>query len=206
MREDRNDLRWMSLAIAVARAQLGHTAPNPAVGCVLVRDGQLVAAAATDQGGRPHAERRALDLADGHAEGSTAYVTLEPCAHHGQTPPCAQALIEVKVARVVIACLDEDPRVAGKGIAMLRKAGIAVHTGVCAAETLPLYEGFFRRLASGKPRLYVDLFDGGFDATLPALALPELEQCLATLGRDGASRVRVAPDHPLLQAAQLNLL
>jgi len=201
-----NDLRWMSLAMAVARSQLGRTAPNPAVGCVLVRDDKLVASAATDDGGRPHAERRALDLAGDNSNGTTAYVTLEPCAHHGQTPPCAQALIDAKVDRVVIACLDEDPRVAGKGIAMLRTAGIAVETGLCTAEAHPLYEGFFCRLDTGKPALYADAFDGGFDATLPALTITELDACLDKLGQTGASRVRVASDHPLALSGQLNLL
>ena len=201
-----DDLRWMSLAIAVARRQLGRTAPNPAVGCVLVRGSQMVASAATDDGGRPHAERRALDLAGDEGEGTTAYVTLEPCAHHGQTPPCAEALIDAKVARVVIACQDEDPRVAGKGIAMLKAAGIDVETDMCSAEAHPLYEGFFHRLETGKPALLVDAFEGGFDATLPACEMAELDTCLDQLGQAGASRVQVAPDHPLVATGLLNLL
>lgn len=188
----------MSLAIAVARAQLGRTAPNPAVGCVLVRDGIMIAAAATDDGGRPHAERRALDLAGPDAAGSTAYVTLEPCAHHGRTPPCADALVEARVSRVVIACMDEDGRVAGKGVDILRQAGIAVETALAEGLAASLYAGFFHRLKHGRPALFIDPFDQGFDGTLDRVDAAQLDDTLLALGREGASRIRVAPDHPLL--------
>lgn len=188
----------MSLAIAVARGQMGRTAPNPAVGCVLVRDAQLIAMGATDDGGRPHAERRALDLAGSLAEGSTAYVTLEPCAHHGQTPPCAEALVAARVSRVVVACMDEDERVAGKGVERLRQAGIEVITGCGEDLAAPLYTGFFHRLRHGRPALFVDQFDQGFDGALEQVDVAELSDTLHALAQAGASRIRVAPDHPLL--------
>jgi diaminohydroxyphosphoribosylaminopyrimidine deaminase/5-amino-6-(5-phosphoribosylamino)uracil reductase len=195
----------MSLAIAFARAQLGRTAPNPAVGCVLVRDGKLLAAAATDDGGRPHAERRALDHAGHEAEDATAYVTLEPCAHYGQTPPCADALVEARVSRVVIACMDEDKRVAGKGVDTLRRAGIIVQTGLGEDLATPLYSGFFHRLRHGRPALFADPFDQGFDGTLDRVDAAQLDRTLLDLGRAGASRIRVSPDHPLLAEGQLTL-
>nr|WP_244442516.1 bifunctional diaminohydroxyphosphoribosylaminopyrimidine deaminase/5-amino-6-(5-phosphoribosylamino)uracil reductase RibD [Azospirillum lipoferum] len=148
------DLRHMQAALSLAARGLGRTWPNPAVGCVLVRDGAVIGRGWTQPGGRPHAEAEALarvrDLPGG-AEGATAYVTLEPCNHYGKTPPCALALVESKVARVVVACQDPDPRVAGGGLARLRDAGIEVVTGVCEAEALALNEGFFNRITLGRP-------------------------------------------------------
>ena len=120
----------MTRALALATAQSGRTSPNPAVGCVLVKDGRVVGEGATSDGGRPHAETNALAHAGALAQGATAYVTLEPCAHHGVTGPCASALIEAGVAQVVFACLDPDPRVAGRGRAMLEAAGISVEEGL----------------------------------------------------------------------------
>lgn len=153
------DLRHMRAALSLAARGLGRTWPNPAVGCVLVRDGAVIGRGWTQPGGRPHAETEALARArslsggmeGGGAEGATAYVTLEPCNHYGKTPPCALALVEAKVARVVVACQDPDPRVAGGGLARLRNAGIAVTTGVCEAEALTLNEGFFNRITLGRP-------------------------------------------------------
>jgi diaminohydroxyphosphoribosylaminopyrimidine deaminase/5-amino-6-(5-phosphoribosylamino)uracil reductase len=123
------DRAFMAVALRLARRGVGRTADNPSVGCVLVRDGRVVARARTSDGGRPHAEANALSLAGAAARGATAYVTLEPCAHWGRTPPCAQALIEAGIARVVVAVADPDPRVDGGGLAMLRDAGIAVAAG-----------------------------------------------------------------------------
>jgi diaminohydroxyphosphoribosylaminopyrimidine deaminase/5-amino-6-(5-phosphoribosylamino)uracil reductase len=124
------------------------------VGCVLVGDdGRLIARGWTQPGGRPHAETEALARAGEDARGSCAYVTLEPCAHSGQTPPCAGALIEAGVARVVIACQDPDPRVSGRGIAMLEAAGITVTAGVLADEARTLNAGFLSRLERGRPHL-----------------------------------------------------
>jgi diaminohydroxyphosphoribosylaminopyrimidine deaminase/5-amino-6-(5-phosphoribosylamino)uracil reductase len=129
--------------------------PNPAVGCVLVKDGIVVGRGWTQQGGRPHAETEALARAGAKARGSTAYVTLEPCSHHGVTPPCVDALIGAGVARVVVACRDPDPRVDGRGIAKLRDAGIEVVEGVARAEAEALNAGFFLRVRENRP--YVTL-------------------------------------------------
>lgn len=144
-----NHAHYMNVAIGLARRGLGDTAPNPSVGCVIVRDGHVVGRGRTAPGGRPHAETEALAIAGETARGATAYVTLEPCAHHGRTPPCALALIEAGVARVVIAARDPDPRVDGAGIAMLREAGIEVVEGVGAADDINA--GFFSRVARGRP-------------------------------------------------------
>jgi diaminohydroxyphosphoribosylaminopyrimidine deaminase / 5-amino-6-(5-phosphoribosylamino)uracil reductase len=145
------DLHHMRAALTLAARGLGRTWPNPAVGCVLVRDGVVVGRGWTQPGGRPHAETEALARAGALAEGATAYVTLEPCNHYGKTPPCALALIEAKIARVVVACQDPDPRVAGGGLARLRDAGITVATGLCEAEALALNEGFFNRIQHARP-------------------------------------------------------
>ena len=141
----------MAHALRLAARGLGNVWPNPAVGCVLVRDGQVVGRGWTQPGGRPHAETRALDQSGPLAEGATAYVTLEPCAHHGHTPPCAEALIAAKIARVVTAITDPDPRVSGKGHAMLRTAGLAVTEGVLILEATHLNAGFLKRVTQGLP-------------------------------------------------------
>ena len=145
------DPRFMAHALGLARRGLGRVWPNPAVGCVIERHGVILGRARTADGGRPHAETRALAQAGGAARGATAYVTLEPCAHHGATPPCAQALIDAGIARVVIAGRDPDPRVDGGGIAMLRAAGIEVIEGVLDSEARSLQQGFLTRLAQGRP-------------------------------------------------------
>ncbi|MBL9052486.1 MAG: bifunctional diaminohydroxyphosphoribosylaminopyrimidine deaminase/5-amino-6-(5-phosphoribosylamino)uracil reductase RibD, partial [Tabrizicola sp.] len=141
----------MAHALRLAARGLGNTWPNPAVGCVLVRDGLIVGRGWTQPGGRPHAEVRALEQAGTAAQGATAYVTLEPCAHHGHTPPCAEALIAARVARVVTALTDPDPRVSGKGHALLRAAGIAVTEGVMTPEATALNAGFLKRVTQGLP-------------------------------------------------------
>lgn len=151
------DLRWMQAALALARRGLGRVWPNPAVGCVIIKDGRLVGRGWTAPGGRPHAEPQALKMAGHAAQGATAYVTLEPCAHHGQTPPCARAMIAAKVARVVIACTDPDPRVDGGGIAMLRAAGIEVTTGIAEAKARALNAGFLSRVIRGRPTVTLKL-------------------------------------------------
>ncbi|ETD88806.1 bifunctional diaminohydroxyphosphoribosylaminopyrimidine deaminase/5-amino-6-(5-phosphoribosylamino)uracil reductase RibD [Rhodobacter capsulatus] len=157
------DGRFMRLALGLAGRGLGNVWPNPAVGCVIVNGGRIVGRGWTQPGGRPHAERRALDQAGPAARGATAYVTLEPCAHHGKTPPCAEALIAAGVVRVVSALEDPDPRVSGRGHAMLRAAGIAVETGVLAAEARAAQAGFLSRIERGRPWLALKLgasFDG----------------------------------------------
>ncbi|WP_244526516.1 bifunctional diaminohydroxyphosphoribosylaminopyrimidine deaminase/5-amino-6-(5-phosphoribosylamino)uracil reductase RibD [Marinovum algicola] len=145
------DRRHMAHALVLGRRGQGRCWPNPAVGCVIVRDGRVVGRGWTQPGGRPHAETQALARAGAAARSATAYVTLEPCAHHGQTPPCAEALIAAGVARVVVAVEDDDPRVAGRGLAMLRAAGIAVETGVLAQEAARDHAGFFLKTGAGRP-------------------------------------------------------
>ncbi|MEM5467767.1 bifunctional diaminohydroxyphosphoribosylaminopyrimidine deaminase/5-amino-6-(5-phosphoribosylamino)uracil reductase RibD [Celeribacter marinus] len=147
----------MRHALTLGRRGLGSTWPNPAVGCVIVRDGRIVGRGWTQAGGRPHAETMALVQAGDAARGATAYVTLEPCSHHGQTPPCADALIAAGVARVVIALGDPDPRVNGQGIAHLRTAGLEVVTGVCADEASQDQIGFLKRIELGQPMLTLKL-------------------------------------------------
>lgn len=130
---------------------MGRVWPNPAVGCVIVRDSQIVGRGRTADGGRRHAEVAALMQAGEAARGATVYVTLEPCAHHGKTPPCAAALIDAGVARVVVAAGDPDPRVAGRGIAMLLDAGIQVETGVLQQEAENDHAGFLQRITENRP-------------------------------------------------------
>ncbi|MDT7951459.1 MAG: bifunctional diaminohydroxyphosphoribosylaminopyrimidine deaminase/5-amino-6-(5-phosphoribosylamino)uracil reductase RibD [Acetobacteraceae bacterium] len=151
------DAEHMRAALALARRGLGSTWPNPSVGCVLVRDGRVVGRGTTAPGGRPHAERLALDMAGEAARGATAYVTLEPCAHHGQTPPCADALVAAGVSRVVVACGDPYPAVNGKGVARLREAGIEVVTGVLEDEAREAQAGFLTRVALGRPAVTLKL-------------------------------------------------
>lgn len=153
----------MSLALSLGRRGLGKTAPNPAVGCVVVKEGRVVGRGWTQPGGRPHAEPVALGQAGHAAQGATVYVTLEPCAHHGQTPPCADALVNAGVARVVIATQDSDARVDGAGIAILRDAGVDVTIGTCEAQAQADHVGFFLRTEQGRPFVTLKLassFDG----------------------------------------------
>ena len=145
------DELFMREALDLARPMLGLTTPNPAVGCVIVGGGKIVGRGATATGGRPHGETAALAEAGVRARGATAYVTLEPCAHQGQTPPCARALVEAGVARVVVGRRDPYPPVRGRGIAILRAAGIDVTEGVLEDECRGLNEGFFARVTRGRP-------------------------------------------------------
>ncbi len=138
----------MQTALALARRGLGAVWPNPAVGCVIVNEGRVVGRGWTQPGGRPHAETEALRRAGATARGATAYVSLEPCCHWGRTPPCADALIDAGVRRVVVAIEDPDPRVAGNGIARLRAAGLAVDIGLGAEEAAEVNAGFLTRLAT----------------------------------------------------------
>ncbi len=151
------DIRYMRLALSLGARGLGRTWPNPAVGCVIVKGGRIVGRGWTADGGRPHAETRALGQAGAQARGATAYVTLEPCAHHGQTPPCADALAAARVARVVVALGDPDPRVSGQGIARLRAAGIEVVEGVLEPEARAAHAGFVARLTRSRPLVTLKL-------------------------------------------------
>ncbi|KAA9010716.1 bifunctional diaminohydroxyphosphoribosylaminopyrimidine deaminase/5-amino-6-(5-phosphoribosylamino)uracil reductase RibD [Histidinibacterium aquaticum] len=145
----------MGQALALGRRGLGRTWPNPAVGCVIVRDGRVIARARTTDGGRPHAETAALAQCD--PRGATAYVTLEPCAHVGETPACAAELARAGVARVVIGTGDPDPRTSGRGIAMLREAGVEVETACREAEARADLAGFLTRVTKGRPRVTLKL-------------------------------------------------
>lgn len=148
------DHSFLLHALRLAERGLGRTWPNPSVGCVIVKEGRIVGLGRTADGGRPHAETVALAMAGEDARGASVYVSLEPCAHHGKTPPCTQALIDAGVARVVIGCEDPDPRVQGKGAAMLRSAGVEVKE-ITNQESRIMNRGFFRRVQHGLP--YVSL-------------------------------------------------
>ncbi len=145
------DRIYMRQAIALAHEGLGATAENPSVGCVLVADGEVVGQARTADGGRPHAETQALAQAGPRARGATAYVTLEPCSHLGQTPPCSQALLDAGIARLVVACQDPDARVAGRGLRALEAAGIEVECGCLSEEAQRDLAGYLCRQKRGRP-------------------------------------------------------
>jgi len=147
------DGRYMSRALRLAVRGLRTCAPNPAVGCVIANGDRIVGEGFHARAGEPHAEVFALRQAGERAGGATAYVTLEPCSHHGRTPPCAPALVEAGVSRVVVATGDSHPRVAGQGIGILRAAGVEVVTGVCESQTRRINRGFFSRLERGRPWL-----------------------------------------------------
>lgn len=151
------DQHYMARALELARRGLNTAHPNPRVGCVLVKDGAVVGEGWHWQAGAPHAEANALAAAGGKAGGATAYVTLEPCSHTGRTPPCADALIEARVARVVVAVDDPNPQVAGNGIERLRAAGIKVETGLLREAAEDLNCGFLSRMRRGRPWVRVKL-------------------------------------------------
>ena len=147
----------MRAALTLAARGLGRVAPNPTVGCIIVKDGRVVGRGWTQPGGRPHAETEALKQAGEAAAGATVYVTLEPCAHHGRTPPCAEALVAAGVARVVAALEDPDTRVAGRGMEILRHAGIATEIGLCRTQAERLNAGFLKRVIKGQPLVVLKL-------------------------------------------------
>lgn len=152
-----DDAGWMRAAISLARRGLGTVAPNPSVGCVVVAGGRVVGRGWTQPGGRPHGETEALARAGALARGATAYVSLEPCNHHGKTPPCTEALLAAGIRRVVVACEDPDPRVSGGGVRRLREAGLDVDVGVCAEEAREVNRGFFLRMSEGRPLVTLKL-------------------------------------------------
>ncbi|MDG0800387.1 bifunctional diaminohydroxyphosphoribosylaminopyrimidine deaminase/5-amino-6-(5-phosphoribosylamino)uracil reductase RibD [Pectobacterium polaris] len=149
------DELYMARALELARRGCFTTAPNPNVGCVIVRDGEIIGEGYHFRAGEPHAEVHALRMAGERARGATAYVTLEPCSHHGRTPPCADALIAAGVSRVVAAMQDPNPQVAGRGLHRLQQAGIAVSHGLMMAEAEKVNVGFLKRMRTGFP--YVQL-------------------------------------------------
>lgn len=143
----------MLAALGLARRGLGNVWPNPSVGCILAHGTRVVGRGWTQPGGRPHAETEALRRAGAQARGATAYVSLEPCSHHGRTPPCCDALVDAGIRRAVIAAIDTDPRVSGSGIERLKAAGVEVSVGTCELEALELNAGFFMRVKAGRPLL-----------------------------------------------------
>ncbi|WP_249679546.1 bifunctional diaminohydroxyphosphoribosylaminopyrimidine deaminase/5-amino-6-(5-phosphoribosylamino)uracil reductase RibD [Pseudomonas abieticivorans] len=151
------DAQYMARAVELARKGQYSTHPNPRVGCVIVRDGQVVGEGWHERAGEPHAEVHALRMAGELARGATAYVTLEPCSHHGRTGPCADALVNAGVARVVAAMQDPNPEVAGRGLLKLMQAGIAVQGGVLEAESRALNPGFLKRMEHGLPYVRVKM-------------------------------------------------
>ncbi len=157
------DNAFMAAALAIGRRRLGETGDNPAVGALLVRDGVVIAQGFTERGGRPHAEVMALQAAGEAARGVTLYVTLEPCSHHGRSPPCAEAVVAAGIARVISAMEDPNPEVAGRGHALLREAGIDVVTGIGEAEARRAHRGHILRVTQSRPMLTLKLaetFDG----------------------------------------------
>jgi diaminohydroxyphosphoribosylaminopyrimidine deaminase / 5-amino-6-(5-phosphoribosylamino)uracil reductase len=154
---DADDIRFMMLALTLGRRGLGNAWPNPAVGAVVVRNGVVVGRGWTQPGGRPHAEVEALGRAGEAGRGATLYATLEPCSHHGKTPPCVDAVLAAGIARVVSALEDPNPRIAGEGHARLRAQGVAVDIGPGGADALRAHAGHFRRVRDGRPHVTLKL-------------------------------------------------
>jgi diaminohydroxyphosphoribosylaminopyrimidine deaminase/5-amino-6-(5-phosphoribosylamino)uracil reductase len=152
-----DDERFMQLALALGRRNVGHTWPNPAVGAVIVKDGVILARGWTQQGGRPHAEVEALRRARKAAQGATMYVTLEPCSHQGKTPPCVDAIIRGGIARVISALEDPNPEVAGQGHERLRAKGVAVDIGLGAEEARRAHAGHIMRVTQARPHVTLKL-------------------------------------------------
>jgi len=156
---DGQDRRFMQVALRLALRAQGRTAPNPAVGALIVdpSTGEVIARGSTQPGGRPHAEAEVLAVAGREARGKTMYVTLEPCSHHGRTPPCADAILQAGIARVVCPIEDPDPRVSGKGVALLRAAGVTVDMGVCAGDARWMAAGHILRMTQRRPFVQLKL-------------------------------------------------
>jgi diaminohydroxyphosphoribosylaminopyrimidine deaminase/5-amino-6-(5-phosphoribosylamino)uracil reductase len=199
----------------LAEAQLGQVWPNPSVGAVLVSGEQIIAEGATAKGGRPHAETIALSAAGSLAKGATLYVTLEPCAHHGQTPPCVDAIIVAGIAKVVIACTDPDPRTSGKSIEKLRAAGIEVEVGMGEAATKKINSGFFNRVEKNRPHVMLKLatsldgkiaLSGGLSRWITGAASRErVHQLRSTYDAVLTSINTVTADDPLLTCRLIGL-
>jgi len=189
----------MRAALALARRSLGRTWPNPAVGCVIMRDSRVIARGRTQEGGRPHAEADAIAHARESLKGATVYVTLEPCSHHGRTPPCADALVAAGVARVVSALEDPDPRVKGQGHARLKAAGIAVEVGEGAAQAAEINAGFLLRVREGRPLFHLKLASS-LDGRI-ATASGESKWITGEAARADGQRLRATHDAILIGAA-----
>ncbi|KRW57844.1 bifunctional diaminohydroxyphosphoribosylaminopyrimidine deaminase/5-amino-6-(5-phosphoribosylamino)uracil reductase RibD [Pseudomonas sp. TTU2014-080ASC] len=183
-----SDHAFMARALELARKGLYSTHPNPRVGCIIVKDGRIIGEGWHAKAGEPHAEVHALRQAGERARGATAYVTLEPCSHHGRTPPCADALVTAGVARVVAAMQDPNPQVAGSGLRRLAEAGIEVLSGVLEAEARALNAGFIKRMESGLPFVRVKLamsLDGR-----TAMASGESKWITGSAARSAVQRLR----------------
>ena len=152
-----DDYRYMARALTLAQHGLYSTDPNPRVGCVLVRDHQIIGEGWHERAGEAHAEIKALEAAGTRAQGATAYVTLEPCCHHGRTPPCTDALLNAGITRMVAAMADPNPQVAGRGLAQLRAAGVDVDCGLLEPEARALNPGFIQRMTQGRPFVRIKL-------------------------------------------------
>ncbi len=192
----------MRAALALARRSLGRTWPNPAVGCVMVRDGEVLARGRTREGGRPHAEADAIAQAAEAGlslKGATAYVTLEPCSHHGRTPPCADALVAAGISRVMSALEDPDPRVSGQGHARLRAAGLSVEVGERAADAADINAGFLLRVREGRPLFHLKMA-GSLDGRI-ATASGESKWITGEAARRDGHRLRAIHDAILVGAA-----
>jgi diaminohydroxyphosphoribosylaminopyrimidine deaminase/5-amino-6-(5-phosphoribosylamino)uracil reductase len=192
------DARHMAQALALGRRGLGRVWPNPAVGCVITKGSRVLGRGRTADGGRPHAETQALAMAGRAARGATAHVTLEPCAHHGRTPPCTGALIAAGVARVVVAAGDPDARVGGNGIAALRAAGIAVEAGVLRARAEADLAGYLMNRRAGRPRVTLKLA-ASFDGRI-ATATGESRWITGPLARRAVHAMRARYDAVLVGA------
>ena len=202
------DIGFMSRALELARLGLGHTAPNPSVGCVLVHDGIIVGEGRTQAGGRPHGEAMALAMAGPKAAGSHAYVTLEPCAHDSSRgPACSNTLVEAGIGGVTISVLDPDLRTRGLGVARLESAGVVVRLGLLAEQGLQQIAGFEKRLRTGLPWVHVGRDDGTFDAVVDSLQAVDLAACLAEAGSKGVMRLCLLSGSAAAdQAVALNLV
>lgn len=195
------DAHYMARALELARKGLYSTHPNPRVGCVIVRDGEVVGEGWHERAGEPHAEVHALRQAGERARGACAYVTLEPCSHHGRTPPCAEALVKAGVARVVAAMQDPNPQVAGNGLKRLADAGIEVASGVLEAEARALNPGFLKRMEHGLPYVRVKLamsLDGR-----TAMASGESQWITGPAARSAVQRLRARSSVVLSSASSV---
>lgn len=189
-----DDVLFMRRAVDLAVAKMGETWPNPAVGCVIVKDGRVLSEAVTAAGGRPHAEEQAVPAAGPDVEGATAYVTLEPCgARSSGRASCSHYLAAAGVARVVIACLDPSPFASGRGTEKLRQSGLQVETGLLGEEARVLCEGFLHRLETGRPMVRVSADGQGFDARFVASPRADLVTELTRLGEAGYTRLWTPP-------------
>ena len=183
-----DDYRCMARALTLARRGLYHTDPNPRVGCILVKDGSVVGEGWHQRAGEAHAEVIALNAAGARARGATAYVTLEPCCHHGRTPPCTDALLKAGVARLVAAMPDPNPQVAGKGLTLLREAGVTVECGLLETDARALNPGFIQRMIQDRPFVRLKLamsLDGR-----TALASGESQWLTGEAARQDVQRLR----------------